>query len=153
MITLKRQISLDVDNTYMGKEIFTEKDIERLEKKYSNLGLNELETIRLFYIRKYEIISLLDVSQNYDEAIFQFNELSEFSSEEQIYENSIDTWEFLKTSNTEEELEEAKSQSSYDSNKRWMRFDYGAYAISMNDEELVQHIKDYLARFEENILG
>jgi hypothetical protein len=153
MITLKRQISLDVDNTYMGKEIFTKKDIERLEKKYSNLGLNELETIRLFYIRKYEIISLLDVSQNYDEAIFQFNELSEFSSEEQIYENSIDTWEFLKTSNSEEELEEAKSQSSYDSNKRWMRFDYGAYAISMNDEEVVQHIKDYLARFEENILG
>jgi hypothetical protein len=153
MITLKRQISLDVDNTYMGKEIFTKKDIERLEKKYSNLGLNELETIRLFYIRKYEIISLLDVSQNYDEAIFQFNELSEFSSEEQIYENSIDTWEFLKTSNSEEELEEAKSQSSYDLNKRWMRFDYGAYAISMNDEEVVQHIKDYLARFEENILG
>lgn len=153
MITLKKQTSLKVDNIYKGKEIFTKKDIERLEKKYSNLGLYQLETIRLFYIRKFEILFLLESSKNYDEAIFQFNELSEFQTEEQIYEDSTDTWEFLATSNSKEELEEAKSQSSYDSSKRWMRFDYGAYAISMSDEEVTQHIKDYIERFEENILG
>ncbi len=161
MITLKKQIELSIDNQYEGFDIFTKKDIERIQKKYSKeletnngmLSQAHLETIRLFYIRKFEIFKAITLLNNLNEAIEQFNELEEFARGEQIYENSIDTWEFLKTTNSEEELIEAKANDQFDSNKKWIRFDYGAYAISMNDDEVIKHIKQSIELYEEHILG
>ena len=161
MITLKKQIELSIDNQYEGFDIFTKKDLERIQKKYAKehkanngmLSQANLETIRLFYIRKFEIFRAITLLNNLDEAIDQYNELGEFQSEEQIYENSTKTWDYLATTNGKEELEESKNQSSYDPSKKWMRFDYGVYAISMDDEQLVERIKENLKIYEENILG
>lgn len=160
MITLNKNFQVKINNIYKGTEIFTLNDIKRIEKKYaktleSNYGLlsdAQMETIRMFYIRKYEIL-LRIVLGNLPKAIEEFNELCEFHSDYQVWPNTKETFELLRRTNYEEEVQEMIACDTYDKNKRWFVMDYGAYAVSKNDEEVIKFIKEFIKMFEERILG
>jgi hypothetical protein len=160
MITLNKQFILKLNNIYEGNEIFSLNDIKRIESKYaktleSNYGLlnnAQLETIRLFYIRKFEILQALRIN-NFEEAIEQFNELCEFFSDYQVWANTKETFDFLRTTNNEEEVQEMIACETYDKTKKWFVMDYGAYANSKNEEELKEFIKEFIEMFENRILG
>ena len=161
MITLNKKLCLKINNLYNGKRIYTLEDLEKIQRKYEkllepNYGLftkAQLETIQMFYIRKFEILQFLDVYNNFEEAIEQFNELCEFHSDYQVWPNTKETFALLRRTNYEEEIQEMVACETYDKRKKWFVMDYGAYANSKNEEELKEFIKEFLQMFEDRILG
>lgn len=160
MIKQTKQFNVEINNIYKGTEIFTLEDIKRIETKYaktleSNYGLltnAQLETIRSFYIRKYEILIRIMLG-NLPKAVEEFNELCEFHSDYQVWPNTKETFELLRRTNYEEEVQEMIACDTYDKNKKWFVMDYGAYAVSKDDLEIIKFIKDFIKSFEEHILG
>jgi CRISPR/Cas system-associated endonuclease Cas1 len=167
MITLKKEFVIQINNTYNGKEIFTLGDIQRIEKKYKNLLVSNcgilseshLEFIRAFYIRKFEILQNLERFQrngqevHINEAIQEFNEMSEHHTDQIVWRNNPYTFKYLESTNSKEEIEAMVSTHYYDKTKDWFVMSYGSYAYSMNQEQVLEHIIECLENYEEQILG
>jgi hypothetical protein len=105
----------------------------------------EEEFVKLFKEKIQEIESLIKLT-NIDELIESFNEFANTNDmiDNIIYKNNKATWDWLNTTNTQEEIQEGIQSEGFDKSKPYMIIEYSAYFRSMNQEEMIEHIQSVL---------
>jgi uncharacterized membrane protein YheB (UPF0754 family) len=105
----------------------------------------EEEFVKLFNEKIQEIESLIKLN-DIDELIKSFNEFANTNDmiDNIIHKNNNATWDWLNTTNTEEEIEEGIQSEGFDKSKPYMIIEYSAYFRSMNQKEMIEHIESVL---------
>jgi hypothetical protein len=105
----------------------------------------EEEYAKLFNEKIQEIESLIKLN-NIDELIESFNEFANTNDMNDyiIHKNDKETWNWLNTTNSKEEIEEGVQCEGFDKSKPYMIIEYSAYFRSINKEEMIEHIQNVL---------
>jgi hypothetical protein len=107
----------------------------------------EEEFVKLFNEKIQEIESIIDSNYiEFDDLIESFNEFANTNemNEYIIYKNDKTTWDWLNTTNTQEEIQEGVQCEGFDKSKPYMLVEYSAYFRSLNRDELVEHVQSVL---------
>jgi hypothetical protein len=107
----------------------------------------EEEFVKLFNEKIQEIESIMNRNHiEFDDLIESFNEFATANDMNDyiIHTNNKATWDYLNTTNDEEEIQEGKSVESFDKSKPYFLIEYDAYFRSLNCDELIEHIQSVL---------
>lgn len=107
----------------------------------------EKEFTQLFNQKIQEIEALIQTNHiDIDELIESFNEFAKTNDMNDyiIYKNNKAAWDWLSSTNAKEEIEEGMDCEGFDNLKPYFVIEYNAYFRSMNQEEIIENIKDVL---------
>jgi uncharacterized membrane protein YheB (UPF0754 family) len=112
----------------------------------------EQEFVKLFNEKIQEIENLLK-EKNLNDLIKSFNEFANTNDmiDYIIHKNNKATWDWLNTTNTQEEIQEGTAVESFDKSKPYFLIEYSAYFRSLNEVELIDHIQSVLEESKEYI--